>query len=69
VPATGRTVFFPKEATVKSLVKRFVKGEEGVSLLEYGLLAALIAVACIVVLGLIGEHMNAKFTTVDTELQ
>lgn len=54
--------------TVKQLVSRFVKGEEGVSLLEYGLLAALIAVVCVVVLGSIGGKLNGKFTKIDSSL-
>ena len=54
--------------TVKQLVSRFVKGEEGVSLLEYGLLAALIAVVCIVMIASIGTKLNGKFTTIDGHL-
>jgi len=54
--------------TVKQLVSRFVKGEEGVSLLEYGLLAALIAVVCIVIVASIGTKLNTKFTFIDGKL-
>jgi pilus assembly protein Flp/PilA len=63
--------FFPKEAVVKTakqLVSRFVKGEEGVSLLEYGLLAALIAVVCIVAIANIGTKINTGFETIDGKL-
>lgn len=35
---------------MKNLLKRFVKEEEGQDLIEYALLAALIAVACIAIL-------------------
>jgi Flp pilus assembly pilin Flp len=51
--------------TIKSLTSRFVDGEEGVGLIEYGLLAALIAMACVVTMGLVGEHLNTKYKTFD----
>ena len=55
-------------ATVKSLVSRFVKEEEGVSLLEYGLLAALIAVVCIVAIQGIGTSLNSNFEEIETTI-
>jgi len=45
-------------------VNRFVKDESGATAIEYGLIAALIAVAIIVVLGTIGTNLNSKFDTV-----
>ena len=53
----------------KSIVSRFVKGEEGVTLIEYGLLAALLAVACVVILSTLGTDLNTKFTAVDNKLK
>jgi pilus assembly protein Flp/PilA len=52
----------------KSLVSRFIKGEEGVTLIEYGLLAALIAVACVTILTTLGTHLNTTFNTVNNKL-
>ncbi len=49
-------------------IKRFLKEEEGVTAIEYGLIAALIAVACVTVWGLTGEALIAKFEEVNTEL-
>ncbi|HYD44801.1 MAG TPA: Flp family type IVb pilin [Phenylobacterium sp.] len=49
-------------------VNRFVKDESGATAIEYGLIAALIAVAIIVVLGTIGTNLNTKFTTIATKL-
>ena len=40
-----------KELTMKTLFNRFVRDESGATAIEYGLIAALIAVAIIVVLG------------------
>ena len=42
--------------------KRFVKrGEEGASLVEYGLLIALIALVCIAAITLVGTNISAMF--------
>ena len=46
----------------------FIKDEEGVTAIEYGLIAALIAVAIIVVLGLVGVNLNRIFTFINTKL-
>jgi pilus assembly protein Flp/PilA len=45
-------------------IKNFIKEDEGVTMIEYGLLAALIAVACIVTIGLLGTQLNTLFTKV-----
>ena len=45
-------------------VNRFVKDESGATAIEYGLIAALIAVVIITVLGTIGGNLNTKFTSV-----
>ncbi len=43
---------------------RFGKSERGASLVEYALLLGLIAVVCIVAVGLIGTKANTKFSTI-----
>ena len=50
------------------MFKRFVKDESGATAIEYGMIAALIAVVIIAVLGTIGTQLNAKFTTISTKL-
>lgn len=45
-------------------VKRFVKDESGATAIEYGLIAALIAVAIIAILGTMGDNLNTKFKEV-----
>ena len=49
---------------MKSLVvgiKRFLKDEEGVTMVEYGLIAALIAIVCIVFITNVGTNLNLTF--------
>lgn len=49
---------------MKTLFTRFLKDESGATAIEYGLIAALIAVAIITVLGTIGTNLNTKFGSV-----
>ncbi len=44
--------------------KRFLKDESGATAIEYGLLAALIAVAAIAGMTTLGTKINAQFNTV-----
>ena len=46
----------------------FVKNEEGAALIEYGLLALLIAVLCIVAIRTIGSKVSNGFNTVNSNL-
>jgi pilus assembly protein Flp/PilA len=43
------------------LIKRFVKEEEGATMVEYGLMVALIAVVCILVIAALGDQLAIKF--------
>lgn len=45
-------------------VKRFWQEEEGVTAIEYGLIAALIAVVIIAAVGLVGDNLNSVFTNI-----
>jgi pilus assembly protein Flp/PilA len=51
---------------MKKLIKRFLMEEDGVTAIEYGLIAALIAVVIIAGVTLVGTSLNAKFTTIST---
>ncbi len=53
---------------MKSMVSRFLKDESGVTAIEYGLIAALVAVVIIGSLNLVGGGLNATFGTVAGEL-
>lgn len=43
------------------LLHRWLRLDEGQDLLEYGLLAALIAVAAVGIVGVLGDHLNRVF--------
>ena len=47
----------------------FLREEQGVTAIEYGLIAALIAVACLTIWGTIGTDLTAMFTKVDAKLK
>jgi pilus assembly protein Flp/PilA len=53
---------------MNKLISRFVRDESGATAIEYGLIAALIAVVIITVLGTIGTNLNTKFQSVATGL-
>jgi len=44
--------------------KMFVKGEEGATMVEYGLMLALIAVVCIVAVTALGTKTSTMFSSV-----
>ena len=54
---------------MKTLFARFVKDESGATAIEYGLIAALIAVVIITVLGTIGTNLNTKLQAVSDGLE
>jgi pilus assembly protein Flp/PilA len=45
-------------------VMNFFKDEEGATMVEYGLMVALIAVVCITAVGVIGTNLDAMFDAV-----
>jgi pilus assembly protein Flp/PilA len=47
---------------------KLIKNEEGATAIEYGLIAALIAVACIGALSSVGTNLSDKFNTVAPNL-
>ena len=53
---------------MKNLVTRFVKDESGATAIEYGLFAAGIAVAIIVIVNTLGTSLRNTFTNVNTNL-
>lgn len=48
--------------------KNLLADESGATAIEYGLIAALIAVACIATLTAVGDELNTTFGSVDTAL-
>ncbi len=54
---------------MKLILAKFAKDESGATAIEYGLIAALIAVAIIVALTSVGSNLTATFTSVATNLK
>ena len=53
-------------AQIKNFLKR---EEEGATMVEYGLMVALIAVVCIAAVTALGLDLSAMFTSVDTSVK
>ncbi|MCK0153406.1 Flp family type IVb pilin [Alcanivorax sp. S6407] len=53
---------------MKSLITRFLKEEDGATMVEYAILVALISVVAIVIIASVGTKVNSAFTEVDTQL-
>lgn len=53
---------------MKALFNRFVKDEDGATAIEYGLIAALIAVAIIAAVNAVGGNLSTTFSTVASAL-
>lgn len=49
--------------------KKMLKNEQGATAIEYGLIAALIAIAAITAMGTLGDELSNTFSTVSGELQ
>jgi pilus assembly protein Flp/PilA len=61
--------FFPRGVgTMLTFVKNFVRDEEGATMIEYGLMVALIAVALIATVTLLQGGITNTFTKATTEL-
>jgi pilus assembly protein Flp/PilA len=54
---------------MRTLVTRFVKDESGATAIEYGLIAAGIAVAIITMVNAVGTDLGALFTKISTKLK
>ena len=50
------------------LISRFVSDESGVTAIEYGLIASLIAVVIIGAVGLVGTQLSATFQTIQAQI-
>ena len=51
-----------------NFVKRFLKDESGATAIEYGLIAALIAVTIITAVTALGDALDVKFNQAATEV-
>ena len=53
---------------ITRFIQKFVRDEEGVTAIEYGLIAALIAIVIILAVTAVGTKLNIIFTTVASAL-
>jgi pilus assembly protein Flp/PilA len=68
-PAVPVAIFQYQEGILLISIKRFLKDESGATAIEYGLIAAGIALAIIAVVNGLGGTLNTKFTTLNTSLK
>ena len=60
-----RTIMYTHAIT---WLKSFIEKDDGVTAIEYGLIAALIAVVIIAAITLVGSELNTTFNTISTAL-
>ena len=54
---------------MRNFIKNFANDESGATAIEYGLIAALIAVAAILAMGNLGTSLNNTFNKVNNQLK
>jgi pilus assembly protein Flp/PilA len=69
IPLFGSHLRSDLEKTMKPLVIRFVRDEQGQDLVEYALLITFIALACIVGMQQLGTAINNNYQSISTSLQ
>ncbi len=57
------------EAKLKHQLLKFLSDESGATAIEYGLIAAGIALAIIAVVNGLGSNLNTQFTSINTSLK
>ena len=63
-----RFVIVPSNQVRARVFRRLIDNTSGVTAIEYGLIAALIAVAAIVMISLVGTNLTATFSEVAASL-
>jgi pilus assembly protein Flp/PilA len=53
---------------MRKFIQKLAKSKAGVTAIEYGLIAALIAVVCIAGLTAVGTSLNNKYNTISTSV-
>jgi len=64
-----RLLNLQKGVTMSTLIQRFVRDQSGATAIEYGLIAALIAVVIIGAVQVVGTNLSTTFTTVATSIK
>ncbi len=57
-----------KRRIMMKIIKKIFKNENGATAIEYGLIAALVAVAAMVGMNALGTALNTQFNTVSKKL-
>ncbi len=60
--------FYNQEVALKNLVAKFLADRSGATAIEYGLIAAGIALAIITAVNGLGTNLNAKFTSINSSI-
>jgi len=63
-----RHTWCQKEIGMLKQLTRILRDENGATAIEYGLIAALIAVAIITAVGTVGSHLSSTFNSVASSL-
>jgi pilus assembly protein Flp/PilA len=50
------------------MIRKFIKNEKGATAIEYGLIAALVAIAAIVGMSALGNKLNKQFTYISNKM-
>jgi pilus assembly protein Flp/PilA len=53
---------------MKTWINKFVNEEEGATMVEYGIMVALIAAVCVAIVGTLGGKVKTAFTTTEAAL-
>ena len=62
-------IWHHKEATLKRIVRKFLSDNSGATAIEYGLIAAGIALAIIAVVNGLGTNLNNVYTSINSSLK
>jgi pilus assembly protein Flp/PilA len=54
---------------MRNTLLRFIREEEGVTAIEYGLIAALVALALLAGAGYLGNQLNASFNFIGSKMK
>jgi pilus assembly protein Flp/PilA len=49
-------------------LKNLIRDDNGATMVEYGIIVALIAAACIIVIGTLGTKIQSEFSTINSDL-
>ncbi len=56
-------------STIVTSIKKFMREEDGVTAIEYGLIASLVALGILVGAALLGTNLNSMFTFIAGKLK